>query len=132
MKHLVAKYSFHIILSIITIFFLASCKETRSMEVTATAYNSHEAQTKAGDPTTAAWGDQLKPGMKAIAVSRDLIKEGLDYNTEVKIEGLKGTYLVLDKMNKRWNNRIDIYMGNNVNEANEWGKQKVTITWEVE
>lgn len=109
--------------------YLTSCRETHTMEVTATAYNSLEAQTKKGDPNTTAWGDQLKPGMKAIAVSRDLIQEGLDYNTEVKIEGLKGTYRVVDKMNKRWTQRIDIYMGNKVEKAKEWGKQDVTISW---
>lgn len=105
--------------------------ETKKVEVTATAYNSVESQTKAGDSTTAAWGDELSPGMKAIAVSRDLIEAGLDHNTPVKIEGLPGTYRVLDKMNKRWNNRIDIYMGDDVAQAKEWGKQTVEISWEA-
>lgn len=104
----------------------------KSMEVTATAYNSVEAQTKKGDPATAAWGDQLEPGMKAIAVSRDLLKEGLDHNTPVKIEGLPGTYKVLDKMHSRWNNRIDIYMGEDIDLAKEWGRQTVEISWAVE
>ena len=110
---------------------LASCTETKKIEVTATAYNSVESQTKPGDSVVAAWGDELEPGMKAIAVSPDLIEEGLDHNTPVKIEGLPGTYRVLDKMNSRWNNRIDIYMGNDVAEAREWGKQQVEISWEV-
>ena len=109
----------------------ASCTETKKVEVTATAYNSVENQTKADDPITAAWGDALEPGMKAIAVSRDLIEAGLGHNTSVKIEGLPGTYRVLDKMHRRWNNRIDIYMGNDVAEAREWGKQTVEITWEA-
>ncbi|MFP4093454.1 MAG: 3D domain-containing protein [Cyclobacteriaceae bacterium] len=122
--------SFFIILSIL---FLASCAETKTMEVTATAYNSVENQTKKGDPITAAWGDQMKPGMKAIAVSRDLLnEEGLEYGTEVKIEGLPGEYTVLDKMNKRWNNKIDIYMGENVERAREWGKQEVMISWKAD
>lgn len=118
--------------------YLAACTdttsaETRTIAVTATAYNSLETQTKAGDPKTAAWGDQLEPGMKAIAVSRDLLEqEGFEYNTEVKIEGLPGTYKVLDKMNKRWTNRIDIYMGEEIEEAKAWGKQEVTISWEVD
>lgn len=123
----------HIFVIFISILFLASCAETKTLEVTATAYNSVEAQTKKGDAATAAWGDQLKPGMKAIAVSRDLLEqEGFDHNTKVKIEGLPGTYRVLDKMNKRWSKRIDIYMGNNVEEAREFGKQEVAITWEVD
>ncbi len=114
----------------IALIFLASCAETKTLEVTATAYNSVEAQTKKGDAITAAWGDKLKPGMKAIAVSRDLLKEqGFDHNTEVKIEGFPGTFRVLDKMNKRWEKRIDIYMGNDVADAREFGKQQVEITW---
>ncbi|MGB3852726.1 MAG: hypothetical protein WA958_22370 [Tunicatimonas sp.] len=106
--------------------------EVKSLEVTATAYNSVEAQTKKGDPATAAWGDKLEPGVKAIAVSRDLLKQGLDHNTPVTIKGLPGTYRVLDKMHSRWNNRIDIYMGEDVNEAKEWGRQTVEISWTVE
>jgi 3D (Asp-Asp-Asp) domain-containing protein len=50
----------------------------------------------------------------------------------VKIEGLPGTYVVLDKMNKRWEKKIDIYMGNDKEAAIQWGKRKVTITWKVE
>ena len=57
------------------------------------------------------WGDRLKPGMKAIAISRDLIPKGLTHDTEVTIEGLDGTYRVLDKMNRRWARKIDIFMG---------------------
>lgn len=124
------KHNFVIFIALI---FLASCAETKTVEVTATAYNSVEAQTKKGDAVTAAWGDQLEPGMKAIAVSRDLLQEeGFEYNTKVKIEGLPGTYRVLDKMNKRWEKRIDVYMGNDIEEAREFGKQQVAITWSVE
>ena len=106
--------------------------EVKSLEVTATAYNSVEAQTKKGDPATAAWGDKLELGVKAIAVSRDLLKQGLDYNTPVKIKGLPGTYRVLDKMHSRWNNRIDIYMGEDIDLAKEWGRQTVEISWAVD
>ena len=105
--------------------------DVKTRQVTATAYNSLESQTKPGDSTTAAWGDELEPGMKAIAVSPDLIEAGLDHNTSVKIEGLPGTYRVLDKMHRRWNNRIDIYMGTDEAEARAWGKQTVEISWEA-
>jgi 3D (Asp-Asp-Asp) domain-containing protein len=67
--------------------------------------------------------------MKAIAVSRDLIPVGLDHKTEVSIEGLKGKYVVLDKMNKRWKQKIDIYMGLDEHKARNWGKRKVNISW---
>lgn len=127
-KHLIPR----VLLLSCLMFFLFSCKETRTMEVTATAYNSLESQTKKGDAFTAAWGDKLQPGMKAIAVSRDLIPEGLDHKTEVKIEGLNGTYQVLDKMNRRWQKKIDIYMGMDIKKAREWGKRKVNIEWEID
>ena len=78
----------------------------RAMVVTATAYNSVAEQTD-DDPDVAAWGDRLKPGMKSIAVSRDL----------------------LDKMNERWENRIDIYMGKDTKAARYFGKRKVRIYW---
>ncbi len=107
-------------------------KETKKLEVTATAFNSLPAQTNKDHPTTTAWGEELKPGMKCIAVSRDLLQMGLKQNSRVKIEGLPGTYRVADKMNQRWQKRIDIYMGNDKEAAVEWGKKTVTISWKVE
>ncbi len=117
----------------LTLLF-TTCKnyETVTKEVTATAYNSLAEQTHAEHPAITAWGDTLEPGMKSIAVSRDLIKLGLTHNKKVKIEGFPGVYRVLDKMNPRWNNRIDIYMGKNKERAMEWGRQKVTISWKIE
>ena len=130
MKFFTCQRTFIFILSIL---FLASCAETKTMEVTATAYNSVESQTKKGDPVTTAFGDKLKPGMKAIAVSRDLLQqEGIEHGTKVKIEGLPGRYEVLDKMNKRWEKKIDIYMGTDVQKAKEWGKQQVQISWKAD
>lgn len=100
------------------------------MEVTATAYNSVSWQTD-HDFNVAAWGDTLSPGMKAIAVSRDLEKKGLTHNTPVVIEGVEGIFLVKDKMHFRWRNKIDIYMGVDVAAAREWGRKKVTIKFPV-
>ena len=71
-------------------------------------------------------------GMKIIAVSKDLIPLGLDYNTQVKIEGDTSIYLVMDKMHSKWKNRIDIYMGNNVKAAKEWGRKKLSIKYRLE
>ncbi|MCD9466129.1 3D domain-containing protein [Photobacterium iliopiscarium] len=99
----------------------------KKLNVTATAYNSVSAQTDS-NPSIAAWGDRLKPGMKAIAVSRDLLKMGLKRGSKVKISGLPGEYVVLDKMHHRWRRKIDIYMGKNVRAAKNWGKRRVTIT----
>lgn len=122
-----------LILACLSVLCAVSCTEgppeRLSAVVTATAYNSVPNQTS-GDPNLAAWGDTLKPGMKAIAVSRDLIEKGLTRGVQVEIEGFSGTYRVLDKMNARWNDRIDIYMGQDVAAAKAWGKQQVTIYWD--
>jgi len=101
---------------------------TRSLVVTATAYNSHPGQTNA-HPWIGAWGDRMKPGMKAIAVSRDLLEKGLRRNVEVEIEGLPGVYRVRDKMGRRWKRRIDVYMGSDEEAARAWGVRKVRIRW---
>lgn len=118
----------------IAVLLFSGCTkmETKTLEVTASAYNSVGSQTNPNHPSITAWGDELKPGMKCIAVSRDLIPLGLKHNTTVKIEGLPGTYKVLDKMNMRWQKRIDIYMGNDIEAARNWGKKKVTISWKIE
>ena len=98
------------------------------LEVTATAYTSHSNQTD-NTPFLAAWNNSLKPGIKAIAVSRDLLNMGLTNGSKVSISGLEGEYVVLDKMHKRWQKKIDIYMGVDLNKAKNWGKQKVVISW---
>ncbi|RKZ38515.1 MAG: hypothetical protein DRQ49_14105 [Gammaproteobacteria bacterium] len=93
------------------------------INVTATAYISR------GKNSRTASGNKLKPGMKVIAVSPDLIKKGLTYGTKVEISGLPGKYTVLDKMHKRRKKWIDIYMGNNLKAAKRWGRRKVNIRW---
>jgi 3D (Asp-Asp-Asp) domain-containing protein len=100
----------------------------QELVVTATAYNAVPAQTD-GHPEIAAWGDRLHPGMRAIAVSPDLLALGLERNARVRIEGLQGEFLVLDKMPSRWTRRIDIFMGRDVRAARAWGKRMVRIEW---
>lgn len=123
---------------IVLCLIILSCKkdisnsfEWKTLEVTATAYNSLAYQTSS-NPHITAFGDSLKPGLRYIAVSRDLLKNGLGHNTLVKVEGLEGTYLVKDKMNRRWRNRIDVYMGTDVKAAKQWGRRKVNISYRVE
>ena len=99
------------------------------LEVTATAYTSTVCQTDR-TPYLAAWNNRLKPSVKSIAVSRDLLDLGLTNGTKVRIDGYKHTYTVLDKMNKRWKKKIDIYMGCDRKRALRWGKRKVTIRWD--
>nr|WP_313809973.1 hypothetical protein [Allomuricauda sp.] len=105
--------------------------EWLGLEVTASAYNSVSWQTTEENPNIAAWGDTLKPGMKSIAVSRDLIKLGLIHNTKVLLDTFPDTFYVKDKMNRRWKNRIDIYMGNDIKMAREWGKKKLFICYAI-
>jgi 3D (Asp-Asp-Asp) domain-containing protein len=110
------------------VVLVAACAQEQTMTVTATAYNSTPAQTD-GRPNETAWGDRLEPGMKVIAVSPDLVKQGLDHGTRVRIEGLDGSWTVLDRTNSRHRRRIDIYMGKDVKAAREWGRKEVTIRW---
>jgi len=99
------------------------------LRVTATAYTSHGAQTDA-TPFLAAWNNHIRPGMKIIAVSRDLLsKYGLRNGSRVRIGGLPGIYRVRDKMNKRYRKRIDIYMGLNRRRALQWGRRSVILYW---
>ncbi|MEO9076659.1 MAG: hypothetical protein ABI263_05115 [Gelidibacter sp.] len=101
-----------------------------SVTVTASAYNSTVRQTS-GNPNITAFGDSLKPGMKYIAVSRDLLRKGLKHNTPVVIEGFDGVYLVKDKMHFKWRNHIDIYMGEDIEAARKWGRRKVCIEFRL-
>lgn len=105
--------------------------EWRAIDVTASAYNSVTWQTTSENPNIAAWGDTLVPGMKCIAVSRDLLKMGLRHNTMVKIDTFPDTFYVKDKMNRRWKNRIDIYMGLDIKKAREWGKRRLMICYAI-
>jgi 3D (Asp-Asp-Asp) domain-containing protein len=102
----------------------------RAIKLLATAYTSHKSQTDS-TPFLAAWNNRIRPGMKIIAVSHDLIKKhGLKNGVRVKIKGLKGHYVVRDKMNKRFKKRIDIYMGLNKKKALKWGKRRVVLVVE--
>ncbi len=115
---------------ITVILFLCGCSSRESIEVTATAYTSTKGQTDT-TPFITAWGDRLEPGMKSIAISRDLMQMGLTHGSKVRIEGFEGEYTVLDKMHKRWKNKIDIYMGLDRKAALQWGKRRVRISWYV-
>jgi 3D (Asp-Asp-Asp) domain-containing protein len=123
-------------------FFLLGCNSVKnegkddvyvwdSILVTATAYNSLPSQTTAISPNITAWGDTLFPGMKVIAVSRDLLAKGLKHNTKVRLDTFAGIYLVKDKMHTRWRKRVDIYMGTDRRKALNWGRRKLTLYYAV-
>jgi LysM repeat protein len=101
----------------------------KRLRVTATAYSSHKNQTD-DTPFLAAWNNRLRPGMKIIAVSRDMLtRYGMRNGTKVRIGGLSGYYTVRDKMNKRYKKRIDIYMGIDRRRALRWGRRSVVLHW---
>lgn len=107
----------------------SSCaRDQMTLEVVGTAYNALPGQTQ-GNPEIGAWGDKLDVTVPSIAVSRDLIKRGLVHNTKVRIDGFPGYYLVRDKLNKRFTERIDIFMGLDRDAAIAFGKKTVRIYW---
>ena len=110
------------------VVLLGAIRPEQTLSVTASAYNSTPAQTDER-PNEGAWGDPITPGMQVVAVSPDLLDAGLVRGTELRIEGLPGIWTVLDRTASRHRERIDIYMGTDVDAAIEWGVKKVTITW---
>lgn len=110
------------------VVLLGAMRSEQTMSVTASAYNSTAAQTD-DNLNEGAWGDLITPGMQVVAVSSDLLDAGLARGTELRIEGLPGTWTVLDRTASRHRQRIDIYMGTDVDAAIKWGLKKVTIRW---
>jgi 3D (Asp-Asp-Asp) domain-containing protein len=110
------------------ILVLALLPSRQELVVTATAYNSLPAQTD-HKPNLGAWGDKILPGMPVIAVSNDLLVAGLTRGTIVRVEGFDQEFVVLDRMHRRWSNKIDIYMGNDVQAARDFGERKLRISW---
>ena len=100
----------------------------RELTVTATAYNSLAEQTD-GHPHLTASGESLRPGVRALAVSDDLVAAGLDFGTRVEVEGLAGEWIVMDRMHSRWRHKIDVYMGTDEKAALAFGERKVKIRW---
>jgi len=126
--------SFAVALALATAAASDARASERALAVSVSAYNSVRAQTSA-TPWTGAWGDSLEPGMRSIAVSRDLLALGIRRGTVVEIEGLgrelDGKYVVLDKMARRWRHKVDVYMGADVPAARRFGRRRATIRWFV-
>lgn len=122
------KTGYPVLAIVAALVLLGATRPDRTMSVTASAYNSTEAQTD-DTPKEGAWGDRITPGMQIVAVSPDLIEAGLTRGVELRIEGLPGVWTVLDRTASRHRNRIDVYMGTDVEAAIKWGLKKVTIRW---
>lgn len=107
-------------------YYIKNYKECVLKDVEVTAYTSHSDQTD-DSPFIAAWNNRLHPvndKYRAIAISRDLLKDGLDYGDLVLVVKDNGDTIkctVKDKMNKRFKNRIDLYFGIDRDEALDFG-----------
>ncbi|MDC0336448.1 3D domain-containing protein [Pseudodesulfovibrio sp.] len=88
--------------------------------VTVTAYNPTTDQCD-DDPLIAASMRKVRLG--TIAVSRDLFDQGWVFGRKVRIEGL-GIFEVNDLMNKRFTQRIDIFMWDE-DQARQFGKKNI-------
>jgi len=88
--------------------------------LTVTAYNPTTSQCD-DDPLIAASMRKVRSG--TIAVSRDLFDQGWVFGRKVRIEGL-GIFEINDLMNKRFTQRIDIFMWDET-KAREFGKKNI-------
>jgi len=89
-------------------------------KVTVTAYNPTTDQCDS-DPLIAASMRKVRTG--TIAVSRDLFDQGWVFGRKVRIEGI-GIFEINDLMNKRFTQRIDIFMWDE-NQARQFGKKNI-------
>lgn len=107
---------------------LASAGTKPINEVTITCYNAVAEQCD-GDPLTTASGKKIdlnklnRGELRYVAVSRDLLKE-YKYGDKVDVyisEGhpYNGTWVVADTMHRRWNNKIDLLVGQH-QKAGRW------------
>jgi len=110
------------------VLLIALQSREQELLVTATAYNSVPAQTDR-KPNLGAWGDEIRPGMPVLAVSHDLIEAGLERGTKVRVEGFEMEFVVLDRMHRRWSNKVDIYMGTDEKAARAFGTRELRISW---
>lgn len=100
-------------------------RHRKNLRVCAMAYTCGSRKSKHG-----AWGDPLTPGIKAVAVSPDLLELGLDHGDTIRIEGLPGEYKVLDVMHSRHSRAIDIFYGSDRSGALSWGTRTLRISWQ--
>ena len=114
---------------IVGLTFVITNNEKVSTNVHATVYNAVPEQTNS-DPGHTAFMFELDLSNpykhRIIAVSRDLLKT-YPKGTQVLVEGTSydGIYTVMDKMNKRYTNRIDLLINLDMKIGN-WPNAKIT------
>lgn len=122
------KYNMRI-LTILLFVISLSCQSQESQKVHATVYNAVPEQTNS-DPGHTAFMFELdltNPYKhKIIAVSRDLLKQ-YPKGTKVQVSGTTydGIFIVMDKMNKRYTNRIDLLINQEMQIGN-WPDATIT------
>lgn len=87
------------------------------------AYNSLPGQTDS-TPCEGAYGNVCEPYKKGQCV---VASNAFKKNTKIRIDKI-GDCIVLDTMNKRYPNRVDIFMGDDVNRAISFGVQKLKVS----
>lgn len=83
------------------------------------------------EPIRGKWGDELKPGIKALAVSPDLVARGLSRGTRVRIEGMPSSYRVRDQLADGTRERVEIFMGTDAASVERFGEHRMQIWWEA-
>ena len=117
-------------LSLLLLVITTNCADLQMEHVTVTAYSSTIEETDS-TPFIAAWGDSVGAG--TIAISRDLLTE-LSRGQRVLLflnghSSAPDTFVVNDKMNRRWKKRVDIWFENK-QAAYRFGKKKeVLLLW---
>ncbi|MCP5063900.1 MAG: hypothetical protein GY936_15750 [Ignavibacteriae bacterium] len=98
----------------------------------ATVYNAVPSQTDSTPLITASNKhiDANNPGKhRWIAVSRDLEKYGFKFGVEVCVENageMNGIWVVEDRMNRRFTNKIDFLVDNHI-VLGKWNGVKITL-----
>jgi hypothetical protein len=113
------------------LLLLAACSrhgETGSVEIGAFAI---ELRLPDSEPWRGSWGDELRPGMKAVAVSPDLVERGLARGVRVRIEGMPASYRVRHQLGAQTRERIEIFMGTDAEAALRFGTRRARIWWET-
>ena len=100
--------------------------------VTATIYHATPSQTHSTTFITAR-NQIINPDCplchRWIAVSRDLEAKGLTFGVKVRVTGtgyLDGIWTVQDRMNQRWENRIDFLVNDSI-KSGKWDKVRIEI-----
>ena len=110
---------------------VASCSphgETGTADIGAFAI---ELRRPGEEPARGSWGDELVPGMKALAVSPDLVERGLSRGVRVRIEGLPASYRVRHRLGDGTRERVEIFMGTDAEAVHRWQERRARIWWET-